>query len=293
MNAAMRMMKWAQLCISSGIMLGLGYIATGQETQEGYRITRGYYQYQIPPEEEGRGSGNEPIPMDMAKGRLSDGRGKDGGQGVGFPGGAKSPGFVSIVFDLLEDQPLNQVDIIAPPPNEYWGIRDVTVFYRSSSDRAYRVAGTRVWSKDIPQMSFALNNQPARFVKITLSRGANPYVHRPLQEVIILSAKKPVESKLPAPDATKMLPEFHTDAVLVDRYGQYLYEDWPGKIKEDAQLVEDAKKEEAELADVALDLKRFDQYGGVKAGPSAAASGFFRLENLNNRWWFITPEGNR
>ncbi|MFZ2654572.1 MAG: hypothetical protein WAX69_06610, partial [Victivallales bacterium] len=40
-------------------------------------------------------------------------------------------------------------------------------------------------------------------------------------------------------------------------------------------------------------LKRFDQYGGVKAGPSAAASGFFRLENLNNRWWFITPEGNR
>ncbi|MFZ2657706.1 MAG: hypothetical protein WAX69_22425, partial [Victivallales bacterium] len=267
-----------------------------QETQTGYRITRGYYQYQTPPEEEGRGAGGKPVPVDMAKGQLTDGHGEDGGQGVSFPGSANSPRFVSIVFDLLEDQPLNQVDIIARPPNEYWGIQDVSVFYRSSSDRVYRVAGTKVWSKDIPQMSFTLENQPARFVKITLSRSADPYVNMPLQKVILLSAKKPTDSELsaplPEPGATMAL-EFNTDAVLVDRYGQYLYEDWPGKIKEDAQLVEDAKKEEAELAGVTLDLKRFDQYGGVKAGPSAAASGFFRLENLNNRWWFITPEGNR
>jgi len=34
-----------------------------------------------------------------------------------------------------------------------------------------------------------------------------------------------------------------------------------------------------------------DRYGGWKK-ISAEATGFFRIEKLENRWWFITPEGN-
>jgi hypothetical protein len=36
---------------------------------------------------------------------------------------------------------------------------------------------------------------------------------------------------------------------------------------------------------------RFDQYGGAKA-VQAHATGFFRVENIGGRWWFITPEGH-
>ncbi|RRK00080.1 hypothetical protein Ga0100230_019015 [Opitutaceae bacterium TAV3] len=80
---------------------------------------------------------------------------------------------------------------------------------------------------------------------------------------------------------------------LVDRFGQFLHEDWPGKITSGNDLRRDFANERARLADVRRDESRFDRYGGVK-DPSRKrkATGFFRLEKIDARWWFITPEGN-
>lgn len=36
-----------------------------------------------------------------------------------------------------------------------------------------------------------------------------------------------------------------------------------------------------------------DQYGGSMAWPAETASGFFRTQKLDNRWWLIDPEGRR
>lgn len=80
----------------------------------------------------------------------------------------------------------------------------------------------------------------------------------------------------------------------VDRYGQSVKENWPGKITSDEQLREIAAAEWPSLkGQEALDLQEYDQYGGKRENLGLKATGRFRLEKLQGRWWFITPEGNR
>lgn len=80
---------------------------------------------------------------------------------------------------------------------------------------------------------------------------------------------------------------------LVDRYGQYLYEDWPGKVKSDADLLGASKAEEQKLRDFKTDPELYDRFGGIKAAPRGKSTGFFHVEKIEGRWWLITPEGNR
>ncbi|HEX2948887.1 MAG TPA: hypothetical protein VHV83_04870, partial [Armatimonadota bacterium] len=80
---------------------------------------------------------------------------------------------------------------------------------------------------------------------------------------------------------------------LVDTYGQYLDENWSGKVTTDAQLKADAAKERPLLANVKFDSAHFDQYGGKLEGKPLAATGYFRTQKIDGRWWLITPLGNR
>ena len=82
-------------------------------------------------------------------------------------------------------------------------------------------------------------------------------------------------------------------AAPVDRYGQATDENWPGKVTSDEQLRTDAAEEWETLKLQVLDSRRFDRYGGVIEQRKYRATGFFRLEKIDDRWWFITPEGNR
>src|SRR5690606_35796807 len=36
----------------------------------------------------------------------------------------------------------------------------------------------------------------------------------------------------------------------------------------------------------------WDKWGGWKNGPKLKATGFFRTEKVNGRWWLVTPEGS-
>lgn len=77
---------------------------------------------------------------------------------------------------------------------------------------------------------------------------------------------------------------------LIDCYGQYRHADWPGKI----QSAEDLDRQRhAEAADLAAHPGpvEWNQYGGWQAGPHRAATGFFRVEKLDGRWWLIDPAG--
>lgn len=75
---------------------------------------------------------------------------------------------------------------------------------------------------------------------------------------------------------------------LVDEFGQWIPADWPGK----AKTLEDLKKAWAEEA-AALQPGDFntDQYGGFK-NTTAKATGFFRVEQVDGKWWFVDPEGH-
>lgn len=78
----------------------------------------------------------------------------------------------------------------------------------------------------------------------------------------------------------------------VDRFGQSAEADFAGKVMDEAELRADAAVEAQTLPQVRQD-PRLDAHGGVISPQlGLKATGFFRVERIRGRWWFVTPEGN-
>ncbi|PTX91377.1 beta-agarase [Opitutus sp. ER46] len=77
---------------------------------------------------------------------------------------------------------------------------------------------------------------------------------------------------------------------LVDLYGQYRHRDWPEKITREADFT---ARRDAENQDLAAHARPadWDRFGGWAKGPQREATGFFRTEKIDGRWWLIDPEG--
>jgi hypothetical protein len=75
---------------------------------------------------------------------------------------------------------------------------------------------------------------------------------------------------------------------LVDEFGQWIPAEWPGK----AKTLDDLKAAWNE-EDKALQSGRFNvsKYGGYMDTKSKA-TGYFRVEKIDGKWWFIDPEGH-
>jgi hypothetical protein len=75
---------------------------------------------------------------------------------------------------------------------------------------------------------------------------------------------------------------------VVDQFGQWIAADWPGKIISLEQL-----KSEWATEDKALGAGDFGfcKYGGYR-NAKAKATGFFRVEQVDGRWWFVDPDGH-
>jgi hypothetical protein len=75
---------------------------------------------------------------------------------------------------------------------------------------------------------------------------------------------------------------------LVDQFGQWMGENWPGK----AATLGDLQKA---WADEAKSLQPggydYGRYGGYSAS-HAKATGFFRVEQIDGKWWFVDPDGH-
>lgn len=78
---------------------------------------------------------------------------------------------------------------------------------------------------------------------------------------------------------------------LVDSFGQYIHREWPGKIRAESDLAERRRAEEADLAAHARPVDR-NRFGGWTKGPRRPATGFFRVEKIDGKWWMIDPEGH-
>jgi hypothetical protein len=75
---------------------------------------------------------------------------------------------------------------------------------------------------------------------------------------------------------------------LVDQFGQWMGEDWPGKATSLGQLKAAWAAEEKELGSAAPPGCRYGGYVGTKA----KATGFFRVEKIEGKWWFVDPDGH-
>ncbi|MEN8253836.1 MAG: beta-galactosidase [Verrucomicrobiota bacterium] len=80
------------------------------------------------------------------------------------------------------------------------------------------------------------------------------------------------------------------DFPFMDKYGQYIHKTWPGKVCFDQDLI-DGIAIERKLEEQLGTPTGFSKYGGWKAGPKFEATGFFRTQKHEGRWWFIDPEG--
>jgi hypothetical protein len=78
------------------------------------------------------------------------------------------------------------------------------------------------------------------------------------------------------------------DLPLVDEFGQYVHDSWPGKAGSLEDLRRAWRDEDEALVPGDLGLCR---YGGF-ADTRAEATGFFRVERKDGRWWFVDPDGH-
>lgn len=81
---------------------------------------------------------------------------------------------------------------------------------------------------------------------------------------------------------------------LVDAYGQSTRAKWPEKVANDEQLKSAAAKEQQQLKTWLAEREKssLDKFGGWNKGPAFKASGFFRTEKRDGRWYLVTPEGH-
>jgi hypothetical protein len=83
--------------------------------------------------------------------------------------------------------------------------------------------------------------------------------------------------------------EFLDPGAKLDSFGQWALADWPRKIKSKEQLARELAAEEKAFGSPA-DFG-YGKYGGYK-NTQVKATGFFRVEKVDGRWWFVDPEGH-
>jgi len=123
------------------------------------------------------------------------------------------------------------------------------------------------------------NVDPSRIVafQVFLPRPTEP--HTLILDNIRLygGLKAPLEDLVPLP--------------FVNRFGQYSHDEWPGKLKDESGFAARLETERAEIG-AAPELTGRDSYGGWAEGPQLEATGWFRTEQVDDKWWLVTPEGH-
>jgi hypothetical protein len=78
---------------------------------------------------------------------------------------------------------------------------------------------------------------------------------------------------------------------LVDEFGQYAKASWPGKATSQSAIDAQRDAEKADLRDHA-GPNGWDTYGGYLTGPVLQATGHFRVEKAQDKWWLVDPDGH-
>ncbi|WP_145130699.1 beta-agarase [Pseudomonas sp. URMO17WK12:I11] len=81
---------------------------------------------------------------------------------------------------------------------------------------------------------------------------------------------------------------------LIDAYGQSTRGTWPEKMTSDEQLKASAGREQQQIKGWLAEREKqpLDTYGGVTTGTPFEATGFFRTEKREGRWYLVTPLGH-
>jgi hypothetical protein len=126
---------------------------------------------------------------------------------------------------------------------------------------------------------------PSRVVRVSFVQTGVDRPPRVRRIVARGPANRPVD---PLPAFAQVPPERFFP--FIDRYGQFKWRDWPGKVKSDADFARALAEEDADLAAHPGPAGR-DKWGGWLEGPRLRATGSFRVEKVGGKWWFVDPDG--
>ena len=111
-----------------------------------------------------------------------------------------------------------------------------------------------------------------------------------------VSANKNIDNysiffKAPFGESTYDPIQFKDQSIpILDEMGQFTSASWEGKIKNIDQLKKQGKIDE-KLYKNAKFSPDYSIYGGFKKVGRYNASGFFRTQKIDDKWWFIDPDG--
>jgi hypothetical protein len=77
---------------------------------------------------------------------------------------------------------------------------------------------------------------------------------------------------------------------MINRFGQYMHTAWPGKTQSEQSLDEAAQREDEDLK-ANPGPQDWDRYGGWQGGPKLEATGHFRVQKYQDKWWLVDPDG--
>ena len=77
---------------------------------------------------------------------------------------------------------------------------------------------------------------------------------------------------------------------FVDKYGQYIHSDWPGKIYADEDFAARVKQEDDEMR-AYPGPEDWNKWGGWAKGPNLTATGHFYPVKYVDKWWIVDPDG--
>ncbi len=149
-------------------------------------------------------------------------------------------------------------------------------FYRALPDAAQDLAATFNQARYTGWINLGGKRGPLRGVD-SIGIRMNAPINNPVIELrsIALSVEDPGDQYLGSKP-------------VVDEFGQWNLGDFEGKIKSAGQLRKEWDAEEAEVVTTKeFNYSRFGGYLPVKV----KATGFFRTEKIDGRWWFVDPDG--
>ncbi len=76
---------------------------------------------------------------------------------------------------------------------------------------------------------------------------------------------------------------------MIDQFGQFKHDDWPGKTHSVEELRAQIAIEDADLA--ANQPSEFNEFGGWTKGPQLEATGSFRTQKIDGIWYLVDPKG--
>lgn len=83
--------------------------------------------------------------------------------------------------------------------------------------------------------------------------------------------------------------EFLEKLPVLDEFNQWAHADWPGKLKSKEQLAKELADEERSYGSYAD--YNYCELGGYK-NTMAKVTGFFHVEQIDGKWWFVDPHGH-